>query len=83
MAQVRLMGDDAEEVGAVLEMLLRACTGLVVGHSTELSKRGPGRRIVFELLPTGPGTVRIERLDDDAPPPPRPRRARELPRGRT
>jgi hypothetical protein len=37
------MGDDADEVTAVLEMLLplvRACTGLVAGGPTELGKRG-------------------------------------------
>jgi len=89
MAQVRVMGDDADEVAAVLEMLLplvRACTGLVAGSPTELTKRGPGRRVVFELLPTAMGPVTVERAD--APPSGsdgavRPRqRGRELPRGR-
>jgi hypothetical protein len=81
MAQVRVMGDDADEVTAVLEMLLplvRACTGLVAGGPTELGKRGPGRRVVFELLPAAPGPVTMERADGPPPAPGRPRR--ELPR---
>jgi hypothetical protein len=80
MAQVRVMGDDADEVTAVLEMLLplvRACTGLVAGSPTELGKRGEGRRVVFELLPAAPGPVAVERAD--SAPPGRPRR-RALPR---
>jgi hypothetical protein len=75
MAQVRVMGDDADEVAAVLEMLLplvRACTGLVAGSPTELNKRGPGRRVVFELLPAAPSPVTVERTD-------RPTARRQLP----
>lgn len=83
MAQVRVMGDDADEVTAVLEMLLpliQACTGLVAGSPTELGKRGPGRRVVFELLLAAPGPVTVERADGTptASRPQRPRRA--LPR---
>lgn len=63
MAQVRVMGDDADEVTAVLEVLLplvQACTALVAGAPAELRKRGPGRRVVFELLPAGPTPVTAE-----------------------
>ncbi|MGC5236851.1 hypothetical protein [Streptomyces albogriseolus] len=69
MAQVRVMGDDADEVTAVLEALLplvRACTALTEGSPTELGKRGPGRRVVFELLPAAPGPVTVERVDQRA-----------------
>jgi hypothetical protein len=78
MAQVRVMGDDADEVTAVLEALLplvRACTGLVAGSPTELRMRGPGRRIVFEVLPAGPGPVTVEQAGPAARTP----RRRELP----
>jgi hypothetical protein len=81
MAQVRVISDDADEVAAVLDMLLplvRACTGLVAGSPTELGKRGPGRRVVFELLPAAPGPVTVERAD--APPASRERPRRGLPR---
>jgi hypothetical protein len=63
MAQVRVMGDDADEVAAVLEALLplvRASTALVAGSPTELNMRGPGRRVVFELLPAAPSPVTVE-----------------------
>lgn len=63
MAQVRVMGSDADEVAAVLEVLLplvQASTALVAGSPTELGMRGPGRRVVFELLPAGPGPVTVE-----------------------
>ncbi|MFF1284319.1 hypothetical protein ACFVY4_26705 [Streptomyces sp. NPDC058299] len=63
MAQIRVMGDDADEVTRVLEALLplvNACTALVAGQPVELSKRGPGLRVVFELLPAGPGPVTVE-----------------------
>jgi hypothetical protein len=70
MAQVRVMGDDADEVTAVLEALLplvRACTALTAGSPTELGKRGPGRRVVFELLPAAPSPITVERADRPTP----------------
>lgn len=79
MVQIRVMGDDADRVTEVLELLLplvRSSTALHVGDPAELRMRGPGRRVVFELTPAGPGTVWLERDDGTK------RRPRELPRGR-
>ncbi|AXI91345.1 hypothetical protein SAM9427_36885 (plasmid) [Streptomyces sp. ETH9427] len=62
------MGDE-NEVAAVLEMLLpfvQASTALVASAPRELSMRGPGRRVVFELLPAAPGPVTVERDDQPA-----------------
>lgn len=68
MAQVRVMGDE-DEVAAVLEVLLpfvQASTAVVASAPRELSMRGPGRRVVFELLPAAPGPVTVERDDQPA-----------------
>lgn len=68
MAQVRLMSDDPGEVPALLETLLpllRGHAGLVVSGTRELGKRGPGDRVVFELLLAEPGPVTVEQ---DGPP---------------
>jgi len=82
MVQIRIMDGDADLVAAVLERmlpLLRSSPELVVGSQNELSMRGPGRRVVLEVIPVdSPVTVRTERVDvtrDDTvrrPPPPRP-----------
>ncbi|MEU9925110.1 hypothetical protein AB0H51_28145 [Streptomyces griseoluteus] len=69
MAQIRVMGDEAE-VAAVLEALLpfvNASTALVASAPRELGMRGPGRRVVFELLPAPAGPVTVERTDQPAP----------------
>ncbi|MFF4653575.1 hypothetical protein [Streptomyces sp. NPDC001380] len=70
MAQIRVMGSDLDDVRAVLDRLLslvRADPGLTAGPPTELGMRGPGRRMVFELLPAATAdaahTVRVERTD--------------------
>jgi hypothetical protein len=81
MVQIRVMGDDAERVTAVLDVLLplvRSCTALHVGDVTELRMRGGrGRRVVFDLTAAGPGPVRVERVDCPEPGgPPARRRAR-------
>lgn len=81
MAQIRVMADDPDEVAAVLEVLLplvQASTALVASAPRELSMRGPGRRVVFELLPAPAGPVTLERVDGPPPAPQTPRRA--LPR---
>ncbi|WP_086681076.1 hypothetical protein [Streptomyces pseudogriseolus] len=69
MAQIRVMGDE-DEVAAVLEILLpfvQASTALVASAPRELGMRGPGRRVVFELLPAAPSPVTMERADQPAP----------------
>ncbi|MEU5181107.1 hypothetical protein AB0G49_13755 [Streptomyces longwoodensis] len=69
MAQVRVMGDE-DEVAAVLEVLLpfvQTSTAVVASAPQELGMRGPGRRVVFELLPAAPGPVTVERADQPAP----------------
>jgi hypothetical protein len=72
MVRIRVMTVDAGVVAEVLERLLslpQASPYLVVGDRTELGMRGPGRRVVFELIPTTPPVdVRVERAD---PPPAR------------
>ncbi|WP_225625777.1 hypothetical protein [Streptomyces werraensis] len=68
MAQVRETGDE-DEVAAVLEVLLpfvQASTAVVASAPRELGMCGPGRRVVFELLPAGPGPVTVERADQPA-----------------
>ncbi len=95
MPQVRLMGDDPDEVDDVLEVALRwlrTCPDLVVGNPTGLHHRSGGRRVVFELMlaaPTGPQRVQAERVDTPSSPPRasvpaagRPRRRPALPPGR-
>ena len=68
MAQVRVMSDDDGEVTALLETLmplLRAHPAFLASGTRELSKRGPGERVVFELLLAdrqGP-QVTVERTD--------------------
>ncbi|GII83643.1 hypothetical protein Ssi03_16330 [Sphaerisporangium siamense] len=69
MPQVRMMGDDAEEVDAVLEVALawlRSCPDLIVGSPTRLGHRNGGGRVVFELMlarPAAPQRVQAERVD--------------------
>ncbi len=60
MVQIRVMSDDFGSASRVLEVLLpllEASPDLVVGDTTELSHRGGGRRVVFDLSPTRPGPV--------------------------
>lgn len=75
MAQIRVMGSDPEDVSAVLDRLLllvRADSGLIAGPPTELGMRGPGRRVVLEVLPApADRTVRVERTDTAEPAAPR------------
>jgi hypothetical protein len=69
MAQVRVMGDE-DEVAAVLEVLLsfvQASTAVVASAPRELGMRGPGRRVVFELLPAPASPVTVERADQPTP----------------
>jgi hypothetical protein len=76
MVQIRVMADDAAAVADILERmlpLLQASPYLVVGDRKELSMGGPGRRVVFELIPADPPvTVGTERIDQ--PPARRPAR---------
>jgi hypothetical protein len=84
MVQMRLMGDDEDLVRTTAEVVvqvLRNSGHVIVGDIRDLGVRGPGARLVVEVLlpgPTGgeppPTRVRAERAD-------RPRR-RELPPGR-
>lgn len=80
MAQVRVMSDDDGEVTALLDVLmplLRAHPAFVASGTRELSKRGPGERVVFELLLADQEghQVTVERTD-------RPGRDRRQLRGR-
>ncbi|MFI5814866.1 hypothetical protein ACIA7S_28405 [Streptomyces sp. NPDC051643] len=66
------MSDDDGEVSALLEALmplLRAHPAFVVSGTRPLGKRGPGERVVFELLLADPArpTVTVERTDRPAP----------------
>ncbi|NUR01389.1 MAG: hypothetical protein HOY79_34140 [Streptomyces sp.] len=62
------MSSDPDEVTAVLDVLLpllNASTALVAGAPNELGMRGPGRRVVFEVLPAPATPVTVEQ---DGPP---------------
>lgn len=78
MAQVRFMSDDDGEVSRILDVLgplLRAHPSFVMSGTRALGKRGPGERVVFELLladGAGGPEITVERADS---PPPRDRRA--------
>ncbi|MFF7176823.1 hypothetical protein [Streptomyces pseudovenezuelae] len=71
MVQLRVMTDDhgeGEEVLALLEPLLQACTALVVSEPTELHHRGGGLRVVYTVLPApNATTVRVQVERDDPP----------------
>ncbi|MEU4229522.1 hypothetical protein AB0F17_34940 [Nonomuraea sp. NPDC026600] len=85
MTQFRAMDDNAAEADEVLAIAipwLRACPDLVVGSTTQLSHRGNGRRVVFEVLlapDRGPQRAHAERVDQPAT---APAQRRALPRGR-
>lgn len=84
MVQMRLMGDDPERVGEVVELvfeILRDSGRVNLGDPAELSMRGPGRRIVVDVTPAheaGPIRARAERVDRE----PGPKPGRALPPGR-
>ncbi|GGX36461.1 hypothetical protein GCM10010353_59420 [Streptomyces chryseus] len=66
MVQLRLMTDDrsrGEDVLAVLLPLLNACTALQASELTRLTHRGGGLRVVLDVQPAGPPTVRVDRED--------------------
>ncbi|SEE85401.1 hypothetical protein SAMN05216483_6802 [Streptomyces sp. 2131.1] len=72
MAQIRVMSDDEGEVTALLETLmplLRAHPAFVASGTRVLGKRGPGERVVFELLLADQQDpqVTVERTDRPAP----------------
>ncbi|MFI5990227.1 hypothetical protein ACIBAC_00035 [Streptomyces sp. NPDC051362] len=71
MAQIRVMSDDDGEVTdllAVLMPLLNAHPAFVASGTRSLGKRGPGERVVFELLLAEQQghTVTVERDDEPA-----------------
>lgn len=64
MVQLRIMTDDierGEDVTAILLPLLQACTALHVGEPTRLRHRAGGLRLVLDVQPAGPPTVRLDR----------------------